>query len=308
VSRLRRATRVIAGCLLAGALVPVAVVAQSGHLNALEGSAPAGVVEPLAGVFPAGLAALWIDPTAAPRSTGAFFSVHQSSYASIRVVQAIVAFRYGPRWSLAFGQSDIPNLFDTSFTSIDPGLAGLHARAESAALDATVGVGRLRTSGGIAVMRDENVGEFRSSSVGRVHARYAVSNSITLGVRTARAIGGSIAAARSGRIRVDATFARTIGALEIQTAVALSRGQLWQYAETNGGTAIACQATIKSILVVGGGAGWYPTTFGSPGQASYKSVAAGLRIANLRIGGSFTSTELGAGSGYAVSIGYESSR
>jgi len=282
--------------------------AQSSHLNALEGSAPAGVVEPLAGVLATGVAALWIDPTAAPRSTGVFFSVHQSSYASLRVVQAIAAFRFGPRWSLAFGQSEIPNLFDTSFTSADPGLAGLHARAETAGLDATVGVGRLRTSAGVTVMRDENVGDYQSSSIGRLHARYAISSGITVGVRAARAVGGSVAAVSAGRVRLDATVARVVGAVEIQSAVAFSRGRLWRYAETGGGAAVACQATIKSVLILGGGLGWYSTTFGLQRHAAYRSASAALRLANVRVGGSFTSTGLGAGSGYAVSVGYESSR
>ena len=129
-------------CMMWAAALPSTLVGQSALLSAIEGSVPAPVVEPLVASFSVGLPGLWFDPTSAPQATGAFFSMYQSSYASVRVYHTAMAFRLGPRWSLAYGQSEIPDLFDTSLTNIDPGLSSLRARALWGALDATEEIGR----------------------------------------------------------------------------------------------------------------------------------------------------------------------
>jgi len=158
-------------------------------LSAVEGSAPAPVVEPTAGVFPAGVAGLWSDPTNSPRVTGAFFGVYQASRASFRIYHAAVAFRWGPRWSVTYGQSEIGNLFDTSLTNIDPGLASLQARALWGSFDGTVSWRRLSGSVGIGLAGDDNVGDVQSSTTARVHLRVSPLRGVSIGVRTARAIG-----------------------------------------------------------------------------------------------------------------------
>src|SRR5437867_12300440 len=103
--------------------VPAALPGQSALLSAVEGSAPAPVVEPTAGVFPAGVAGLWSGPTSSPHVTGAFFGVYQASRASFRLYPAAVALRWGPRWAGTFGPSEIRHLFGHPLTHIDPGLA-----------------------------------------------------------------------------------------------------------------------------------------------------------------------------------------
>ena len=58
-------------CLIWAAAVPSTLVAQSALLSAIEGSAPAPIVEPTVASLSVGLPGLWFDPTSAPRATGA---------------------------------------------------------------------------------------------------------------------------------------------------------------------------------------------------------------------------------------------
>lgn len=52
----------------ATALAPGPIAAQSTLLTAIEGSAPAPVLDPLANAGTRGLAALWTDPTTDPQA------------------------------------------------------------------------------------------------------------------------------------------------------------------------------------------------------------------------------------------------
>ncbi len=288
--------------------VPAALPGQSALLSAVEGSAPAPVVEPTAGVFPAGVAGLWSDPTSSPRVTGAFFGVYQASRASFRIYHAAVAFRWGPRWSVAYGQSEIGNLFDTSLTNIDPGLASLQARALWGSLDGTVSWRRLSGSLGIGLAGDDNVGDVQSSTTARVYLRVSPLRGVSIGVHTARAIGGSVPNTHRGRSNLDVLVTRRGAFLGVSMAAAVSRGSFWRYAETNGGVALAALVTVASRLELGAGAGRYTTTFGATSVEWYRSAAAALYLRGIRVGVRYTGTELGAGSGYGISIGYESER
>ena len=227
--------------------VPAALPGQSALLSAVEGSAPAPVVEPTAGVFPVGVAGLWSDPTSSPRVTGAFFGVYQASRASFRIYHAAVAFRWGPRWSLTYGQSEIGNLFDTSLTNIDPGLASLQARALWGSFDGTVSWRRLSGSVGIGLAGDDNVGDVQSSTTARVHLRVTPLRGISIGVRTARAIGGSVPNTHRGRSNVDVLVIRSGAFLGVSMAAAVSRGSFWRFAETNGGVAARARSGRRTV-------------------------------------------------------------
>src|SRR5690348_18442720 len=87
-------------------LAPLRLVAQSEHLAALEASAPASVLDATAGTLGAGLGGLWIDPTAEPSARGAFFDLYQATVASVQMYHAVLATRFGPRWSFIAGSTE----------------------------------------------------------------------------------------------------------------------------------------------------------------------------------------------------------
>lgn len=293
-------------CLVAYiSAAPRALDAQSGLLTAIEGSAPAPVLEPTAGVFSFGLSGLWFDPTISPRTTGAFFGVYQATYASVRVYHAAIAFRAGPRWSIVYAQSEIPDLFDSSLTSADPGLASLRARAVWGALDATAAWRGLTGNLGVGLAEDDNVGDLRSSTVGRFGLRVGLWSWLSVGIRGARVVGGSVPAEASGRLQLDALATRAIGDVEWSVAIGAMRGLLWRFSETRSGFGVTTVFTVASRLDLGVGAGRYTTNFGATGSEWSRSAAAGLRVASVRVGVRYSSTQLGAGSGYGISIGYE---
>jgi hypothetical protein len=278
------------------AALPSALVAQSALLSAIEGTAPP----------PIGLPGIWLDPTSAPpRATGAFFSTYQSSYAAVRLYHAGVAFRAGPRWSLAYGQSEIPDLFDSTLTHIDPGLSNLRAQALWGALDATTGPRWLTGSAGLAFARDENVGDVRTSTIARMALRISPWRTVTVGLRTARAIGGSLPAEPAGSIQADAAAGRMWGTVAVFVGGAVTRGSLWRYGETRDGFRFGGSATVASRLTVAIGAGRYATAFGATTHEWDRSAVAALRVATVRLAVGYTSTRVGAGSGYAVSLAYE---
>ncbi|MGH7569166.1 MAG: hypothetical protein ACREL9_09385 [Gemmatimonadales bacterium] len=280
---------------------------QSAHLSALESSVPAAVVEPTAGVFPVGLAALWADPTASPRSTGGLFGVFESSYASVRLYHYAVGFRLGPRWSLTFGSTEIRNLFDTSLTNQDPGLSSLRARALWTGLDATVAKGRLVANLGLALATDDNVGEVEGSTVGRAQLRLAPFGGdwLQLSLQHSRVMGGSIPSLPSGRQRAAIVLSRHSDAVSASFAAALSRGALWRYSETRGAYAAAVRVVVLARLAVGAGIGQYETTYGATRWEWLRSADAGLVAGKVRFSIRYTSTRLGFGSGFGASLGYE---
>lgn len=219
-------------CLTQTVALAGALAAQSAPLSAIEGSVPAPVAE-RAVTLPVGLQGLWLDRTSALRATGAFFSIYQSSYASVRLYHAAVAFRTGPCWSLTYGQSEIPDLFDTSLTNIDPGLSSLRARALWGALDATQSFGSFAASIGIGLAEDDNVGDLRSSTVRRVALRVTPLPNISMGLRSARGIGGSLPADRGGRVQIDATLSRSLGDVAVSLGAGVVRGAVWRYVDGN---------------------------------------------------------------------------
>ncbi len=292
-------------CLIWAAAVPSTLVAQSALLSAIEGSAPAPIVEPTVASLSVGLPGLWFDPTSAPRATGAFFSIHRSSYAAVQVYHAGLAFRLGPRWSLAYGQSEIPDLFDTSLTNIDPGLSSLRARALWGALDATETIGSFAGSVGVGLAEDDNVGDFQSSTVARVAMRLSPLDGVSVGLRVARGIGGSLPAEPAGRVQLDAAASRNLGDVTVSFGAGAARGALWHYAETRNGFGVAALVTVASRLSLGVGAGRYTTGFGATTHEWDRSAVAALRVSSVHVAVRYTSTKLGAGSGYGASIGYE---
>jgi hypothetical protein len=298
----------VAGFLILGSwAAPSNLAAQSSLLTALEGSAPAPVLEPAVAALTKGLAGLWSDPSVDARAVGVFFGVQRASYASVQVVHAAIAFRLGPRWSLAFASTDLGNLFDSSLTNQDPSLSSLRAQAAWGRLDATITLPRFVTSLGLALAGDDNVGVSQSSTVARVHVRITPfqTDRIMVGLQGSRAVGGSMAAQPSGRRSIDLTFKRAIGASSLSIAAAASRGALWRYSETQIGYALAAQWDAHSRLGIGAALGRYSTTYGVSRWEWNRSVTASLRVGRLRLGTRYTSTRLGLGSAFGVSLGYE---
>lgn len=286
-----------------GMVTPVAVCAQSTHLIALENAAP--TVEPTAGV-PQGLISVFRDPTLSPRATGALISMYRTRTA-LQVFHGITAFKWGPRWSLAFASTEIGQLFDTSLTNQDPGLSALRARALIGSLDATLVEKLGSVSMGLAVAADELIGTVSGSTLLRIRARMFPlgTEALSLGFHWSGVVGGTLPAAPGGRSQVGVGFAHDWGAVRASTALALYRGAHWRYSETIGGYAISARVEILSSLHFDVGAGRYRTSYGVESHEWLRSASGGLSIKNLTFDVRYTSTALGLGSGYGVTLGYE---
>src|SRR5690348_70716 len=286
-------------------LAPLRLVAQSEHLAALEASAPASVLDATAGTLGAGLGGLWIDPTAEPSARGAFFDLYQATVASVQMYHAVLATRFGPRWSFIAGSTEIKDLFDSSLISQDPRLANLRARAWWLGVDATTRWRSLTGSVGMAAANDENVGDYQTSTVARANLRVTpvASGIVSIGVHTDRAIGGSIPRT-SGRAGLDLSVQGSRGAVNGAVSLAVSRGQIWRYSETRGAEAVAVRLSFFGELDLGVGLGHYETTFGAQAAEWSRSVLAGLRVGRFMLDARYTNTEIGLGTGYGIALRY----
>ena len=287
--------------------MPRVAVGQSTLLTSLEGSPPAPTLDATAAALTKGLAALWADPTTEPRATGVFLGMSYGSYAAVHVFHGAVAFRFGPRWSVAYAFSDLGNLFDSSLTNQDPTLSSLRAQALWGRLDATFGPRRVTGNLGLAVASDDNVGVVQSSTVARAHVRIRPFglDQIAIGAQLSRSIGGSVRASSEGRASIDLTATRSLGRSSVSVTAAASWGSLWRYSETRAGYAVAAQASVLSQLDLGVALGRYKSTYGTADMESSASITGTLHIRNLALGTRYTSSRLGVGSGFAVSLGYE---
>jgi hypothetical protein len=281
------------------------VAAQSAHLSALDGSAPTPVVEPIAHL-PIGISGVFGDPTMSPRATGAFFSLYNASYASIRLFHGAIGWRWGPRWSLSFASTEIESLFDSSLTRQDPGLNGLHARALMGGLNATIGSRWLAASVGVGIASDDNVGDVQTSTVVATHLRVSpFARRVSLGMHWTSTAGGSLNARPGGRRGVDVTISHDLGPVTATVTGATQRGAYWRYSEVTGGSAVAARFAFLSQFELSLGLGRYETSYGASRHEWQRSLAAGLILRNVRFSVRYTSTALGLGSGYGVSLGYE---
>src|SRR5712692_243439 len=257
------------------------LIAQSGQLTALEGAVPVPVVEPTAATFSAGLAGLWSDPTTTCLGTGAFFSVQQATFSRVRVFQAVLAFKWGPRWSFIYGSTELGDLFDSSLTSQDPTLAGLKARAIWSGADATMGSRYVSGSLGFAFAGDENVGDVHSSTIARAHLRASPMNSgwLQIGLGVSRVVGGSLPTERLGQQHVDVVVARRFGTtLSTTLSVAASRGALWRFSETRGAYGVGAQVSVLSVVDFSAGFGRYTTAYGATSHGWHSSASVGITL------------------------------
>lgn len=278
--------------------------AQSTHLVALEGSAP--LVEPTAGV-PSGLANLLRDPTLSSRSVGALVSLYRTRAFPMQAFHGVTAFRWGPRWSLAFAYTGLGQLFDSALTNQDPGLSDLQARAIIAALDATIARKHAAVSFGFATAADEMIGDIRGSNLVRIHARLMPlgSDKLTLGLHWAGVAAGSIAPARGGRKQADLVLTRPIGRARISTALAYYEGAQWRFSETVEGYAVSTRFDLFSVIHFELGASRHRTSYGADAFAWRKGIGCGLTLRRLTFDMTYNSTALDLGTGYGISIGYE---
>ena len=281
-------------------------VGQSSLLTGLETTTPTPTLEPTAFALSKGLAVLWSDPAADTRATGILFSAYDASHASVRVFHAAVAFKWGPRWSLAYAGLELRDLFDTSLTNQDPTLSALRARAGWGQLDATFRLPRLTAAIGWGIAFDENVGVMQSSTLVRTHLRaYPLQSEVlAVGLQLTRSAGGSVPTHPAGRQAMDVTISQPIGSSLLSITGAASHGRLWRYSETGSGYGLAVQLTILSQLDLGAGLGLYSTTYGSSQSEWYRSATAALRVGALRLGTRYVSTRLGVGSGLGLSLAY----
>lgn len=281
--------------------------AQSVQLTALQGALPVPVAQPFPLGLQYGLAGLWDDPTSAPGAVGAFFSVQQSSFSGAKSFQGVVAFQFGPRWSLTFGQVGIGDVFDSSLTAADPSLSSLETQAVLVGSDVTIPLGRLLLSGGVSYAGDQNAGDIRSSTLGRVQIRTSVFSSGWLSLRgnAETQIGGSI---RRGSAKVGADILvspHVSDRLAFAASVGVSRGDLWRYAETSDGFGAGGEITIMSVLSLSAGYGIYSTTFGAGAHQPFFAVGTGLAVGRVHLGFRYVDTQLGLGAGYGFSLGFE---
>lgn len=278
--------------------------AQSAHLGALEGYAP--LVEPTAGV-PSGLASLLRDPTLSSRSVGALVSIYRTRAFPMQAFHGVAAFRWGPRWSLAFGYTGVDQLFDSALTNQDPELADLQARAIIAGLDATIARKYAAVSVGFASAADEMIGDVRESNMVRIHTRLMPlgSDELTLGLHWAGVTGGSLAAARGGRKQADLVLTRPFGQVRISTALAYYEGAQWRFSETVEGYAVSTRFDLFSVLHFELGASRHRTSYGADAYAWRKGIGCGLKLRSLTFDMTYNSTALDLGTGYGISIGYE---
>lgn len=290
-----------------GMLLPGWMAGQSSLLSALEGSTPAPVLEPTATALTRGIAGLWSDPTADPQATGLFFGMSHASYASARVFHGAIGFHLGPRWSLAVASADLGNLFDTLLTNQDPALLDLRARALMGALDATISRKHASVSLGFARAADEMIGDTRSSTLMRIHARFLPfgTDELTVGVHWSGAAGGSIAPARGGRKQADVVLTRRAGPFRLATSVAYYQGAQWRFSETVRGYAVSARFEAFSVVHFDLGASRHRVAYGAESYASQRAVGFGLEMGNLTFDMRYSNTALGFGTGYGISFGYE---
>lgn len=280
---------------------------QSVQLTALQGALPAPVAQPFPLGLPYGLAGLWDDPTSAPTATGAFFSVQQSSFSGTKTFQGVVAFRLGPRWSLIVGQVAVGDVFDSSLTAADPSLSGLETQAVTVGSDVTVPLGRLLLSGGVSYAGDQNAGDIRSSTLGRVQVRMNAFSAgwLSLLGNFETQVGGSIG---RGGAKVGAAILVTphvSDAITLTASVGMSHGDLWRYAETSSGFGAGGEITFLSTLSLSAGYGMYSTTFGAGAHQPFFAVGTSLAVGRVHLGFRYMNTQVGLGAGYGFSLGFE---
>jgi|SRR5882762_1170126 len=281
------------------------LVAQSTQLSALDGSVPASAVDPIA-QLPTGISGVFGDPTLSPRVTGAFLSMYNASYASVRLFQAAVGWKLGPRWSVSIASTEIGGLFDSSLTRQDPGLASLRAKATLGAIDATTGTRRIVASLGVGIAGDDNVGDRQTSTLMRAHVRLSpFGQNVSFGAHWASVVGGSVQERPGSRRGFDISISRALGPLIARVTGARQWGSLWRYSEVASGSAVAATLVVLSQVDLSVGLGRYETSYGASRYEWQRSVAAGLLLRDVRVSVRYTSTALGLGSGYGVSVAYE---
>jgi len=296
----------------AGSIIGIALfgigpaVSQSSLLSALEGSAPAPVLDQTTHAITRGLAALWVDPTIDPRAKGLMFSVTQNSYASVEAFHGIVAFTLGPRWSIGYGSTRLGTLFDSSLTNQDPSLLGLRAQSGWGRLDGTLRARSVTTSVGVGWAIDDNVGVVHSATIARAHARIAPwkSTNLSVGFQHSQSIGGSVPSGK-GQQGFDVTFRQPLRQYSFSITVGMRRGELWKSSETTSGYGLGALVEFLDQMNVSAALGRYRMAYGSSLVESYRSFGASMRIGTIRFSARYSNTYIGLGSGFAGSVAYE---
>lgn len=297
--------RATGSIVVIGICGPSPAVSQSSLLSALEGSAPAPVLDHTTQAITRGLAALWVDPTVDPRAKGLMFSVTQNSYASVEAFHGILAFTLGPRWTIGYGSTRLGTLFDSSLTNQDPSLLGLRAQSGWGQLDGTLRARSVTTSVGIGWAIDDNVGVVQTATIARAHARFAPkSTNLSVGFQHSQSVGGSVPRGKSQQ-GFDVTFRQPLRHYSFSITVGMRRGGLWKSSETTSGYGLGALIELLDQMNVSAALGRYRMAYGSSLNESYRSFGASMRIGAIRFSARYSNTFVGLGSGFAGSVAYE---
>jgi hypothetical protein len=225
--------------------------AQSTHLLALESAAPATTPDLVTGVVSPGWAGLWANPSAEPRLLGIGLGLERNGFGAVRTLLAQAAFRLGPRWSVAIGQTSVGDLFDPELLQQDPSLSGLEATAFSASLNAA---GRLVSvvtgSAGVRVERDQLLGLGETGWMARVGIASRLAPSLRLGATYEWTLGTDIGPVGPGIVRLGVGREWAGGPWRGTFAVAGELGGLWRY--TRSYRAVAATGSVSlSALTLG---------------------------------------------------------
>lgn len=284
------------------------IAGQSTLLNALDEAGPLPLAGRTTALSSDPLSSIWSDPTWSPRSTGILFGIDHTQFSDVQMWYVVSGFKLGPRWSFTIGGTQFGDLFDTSLVNQDPSLGSFSARATRAGMDVTTGRGPLTGSLGLGYASDANVGDDQNTTIARAGLRLSPSRFpwLSLGLAEDRAIGGSIPEGRGGRSRFDASVTPvTTDAIQATVAAGVSNGSLWRYSEARRSCGVDALVTLARLLSISTAVERYETTYGSPSAAWAFSVGGALRVSSFHLGVRYSSTGLGAGSGYGFTLSFE---
>jgi hypothetical protein len=274
--------------LLLAALAAGPLAGQSTQLTRLETAAPAAAIEPLASAAWLGWGAAWVVPAAGGTSVGVLGGVEQSGFASVSSAFAVVRFRQGPLWQLAFGQTRVADLFDPDLLTQFPELGSLHVSATEIGADVVFAAGSSAAlSLGGRYERDELVGDVTNAwvlrSSGFAHLPLAVTGSVTL----ERALSGP----RTGAGRATAALGRRliIGVATADLGVGLRAGDIWVSGASSRAASAAVRVTVRDAVSLSAALGAERPPFGVDGWQGYATFGLGLKVgafaADVRRGG-----------------------
>jgi hypothetical protein len=128
---------------------------------------------------------------------------------------------------------------------------------------------------------------------------------VTVGLRLRRVVGGSIDPKRGGEGTLDVAAFHAGDFWQVSLSAAVTHGSVWRYSEVSGGAGLAGRLDLWSRLSVSAGLGRYTAAFGADRRGWHRSVGAGVVLSGFAVAARVTSTDLGIGSGFGITVGYK---